>query len=41
VNRVLERHAREVAPIDSVATALQFDSWARHIARGIEVAVNR
>ncbi|HEV2721391.1 MAG TPA: 1-deoxy-D-xylulose-5-phosphate reductoisomerase [Thermoanaerobaculia bacterium] len=41
VNRVLEKHAPEVAPIDSVDDALRFDSWARHIARGIEVAVSR
>ena len=41
VNRVLDAHAPDIAPIDSVAEALQFDSWARHIARGIEVAVNR
>ncbi|HEY6137443.1 MAG TPA: 1-deoxy-D-xylulose-5-phosphate reductoisomerase [Thermoanaerobaculia bacterium] len=41
VNRVLERHAPEVAPIGSIDDALRFDSWARHIARGIEVAVSR
>jgi 1-deoxy-D-xylulose-5-phosphate reductoisomerase len=41
VNRVLERHAAEVAPIGSVDDALRFDAWARHIARGIEVAVSR
>ena len=41
VNRVLDRHAPETAPIDSVDDALRFDSWARHIARGIEVAVSR
>jgi 1-deoxy-D-xylulose-5-phosphate reductoisomerase len=41
VNRVLDAHAPDIAPIDSVAEALQFDTWARHIARGIEVAVNR
>ena len=38
VNRVLEQHAPEVAAIDSVDDALRFDAWARHIARGIEVA---
>jgi len=41
VNRVLERHAPEAAAIDSIDDALKFDAWARHIARGIEVAVNR
>lgn len=41
VNRVLERHAPEVAPIGSIDDALRFDAWARHIARGIEVAVSR
>jgi 1-deoxy-D-xylulose-5-phosphate reductoisomerase len=41
VNRVLDRHAAEVAPIGSVDDALRFDAWARHIARGIEVAVSR
>src|SRR5689334_11757611 len=41
VSRVLDRHAPETAPIDSVDDALRFDSWARHIARGIEVAVSR
>src|SRR6184192_1253680 len=41
VNRVLEKHAREAAAIDSIDDALRYDAWARHIARGIEVAVNR
>jgi len=41
VNRVLEKHAPEAAPIDSIDDALRFDAWARHIARGIEVAVSR
>jgi len=41
VNRVLDKHAREVAAIDSVDDAMRFDAWARHIARGIEVAVSR
>jgi 1-deoxy-D-xylulose-5-phosphate reductoisomerase len=41
VNRVLERHAPEVAPVGSIDDALRFDAWARHIARGIEVAVSR
>ena len=37
----LEQHAPEVAAIGSVDDALRFDAWARHIARGIEVAVSR
>jgi 1-deoxy-D-xylulose-5-phosphate reductoisomerase len=41
VNRVLEQHAPEAAAIDSIDDALRFDAWARHIARGIEVAVRR
>jgi 1-deoxy-D-xylulose-5-phosphate reductoisomerase len=41
VNRVLEKHAPEAAAIDSIDDALRFDAWARHIARGIEVAVSR
>jgi len=41
VNRVLEKHAREAAAIDSIDDALRYDAWARHIARGIEVAVSR
>ena len=41
VNRVLERHVPEVAPVGSIDDALRFDAWARHIARGIEVAVSR
>jgi 1-deoxy-D-xylulose-5-phosphate reductoisomerase len=41
VNRVLEKHAAEAAAIGSIDDALKFDAWARHIARGIEVAVSR
>ncbi len=41
VNRVLEKHASEAAAIDSIDDALRYDAWARHIARGIEVAVSR
>src|SRR5438874_4400634 len=41
VNRVLDKHAPEAAAIDSIDDALRYDAWARHIARGIEVAVNR
>jgi 1-deoxy-D-xylulose-5-phosphate reductoisomerase len=41
VNRVLDMHASEAAAIDSIDDALKFDAWARHIARGIEVAVSR
>jgi 1-deoxy-D-xylulose-5-phosphate reductoisomerase len=41
VNRVLEKHALEAAAIDSIDDALRYDAWARHIARGIEVAVSR
>src|SRR5438477_13153377 len=41
VNRVLETHVPEAAAIDSIDDALRYDAWARHIARGIEVAVNR
>jgi 1-deoxy-D-xylulose-5-phosphate reductoisomerase len=41
VNRVLEKHAPEAAAIDSIDDALRYDAWARHIARGIEVAVSR
>src|SRR5438067_7852819 len=41
VSRVLEKHAPEAAAVDSIDDALKFDAWARHIARGIEVAVSR
>jgi 1-deoxy-D-xylulose-5-phosphate reductoisomerase len=41
VNRVLDKHASEAAAIDSIDDALRYDAWARHIARGIEVAVSR
>ena len=41
VNRVLERHAGQVAAIASVEDALRWDAWARNEARGIDVAVRR
>ena len=41
VNRVLDKHASKAAAIDSIDDALRYDAWARHIARGIEVAVSR
>ncbi|MCU1228922.1 MAG: 1-deoxy-D-xylulose-5-phosphate reductoisomerase [Acidobacteria bacterium] len=41
VSRVLDRHAGNVAPIDSVGDALAWDGWARNEARGIDVAVAR
>jgi 1-deoxy-D-xylulose-5-phosphate reductoisomerase len=39
VKRVLDRHAGNVSAISSVEEALEWDSWARNEARGIEVAV--
>jgi len=41
VSRVLERHAGNVAAIESVDDALQWDAWARNEARGTGVAVRR
>ncbi|MFZ2491263.1 MAG: 1-deoxy-D-xylulose-5-phosphate reductoisomerase [Thermoanaerobaculia bacterium] len=41
VSRVMERHAGEVSEIRSVEDALHWDGWARHQARGIDVAVAR
>jgi len=41
VSRVLDRHAGNVAAIDSVDDALQWDAWSRNEARGIDVAVRR
>jgi len=41
VGRVLERHAGNVSPINSVEDALHWDGWARNEARGIDVAVRR
>ncbi len=41
VRRVLDRHAGNVSAIGSVSEALEWDSWARHEARGIDVAVGR
>ncbi len=38
VSRVLERHAGNVQPIQSVEEALHWDGWAREEARGIDVA---
>jgi len=39
VSRVLDRHAGNVAPIESVDDALHWDAWARNEARGTAVAV--
>lgn len=39
VSRVLDRHAGNVSPINSVEDALGWDAWARNEARGIDVAV--
>ncbi|HSP35760.1 MAG TPA: 1-deoxy-D-xylulose-5-phosphate reductoisomerase [Thermoanaerobaculia bacterium] len=41
VSRVLERHAGNVSPIETVEDALHWDGWARNEARGIDVAVRR
>jgi 1-deoxy-D-xylulose-5-phosphate reductoisomerase len=41
VRRVLDRHAREIAPIQSVEDALDWDTWARNAARGIDVALTQ
>jgi 1-deoxy-D-xylulose-5-phosphate reductoisomerase len=41
VSRVLDRHAGNVAAIDSVDDALHWDAWARNEARGTDVAVSR
>jgi 1-deoxy-D-xylulose-5-phosphate reductoisomerase len=41
VNRVLDRHARAAAPIETIEDALQWDRWARNEARGIDVAISR
>ncbi|HYI11297.1 MAG TPA: 1-deoxy-D-xylulose-5-phosphate reductoisomerase [Thermoanaerobaculia bacterium] len=41
VRQVLERHAGHVSAIRSVGEALEWDSWARHEARGTCVAVGR
>ena len=41
VGRVLDRHAGNVAAIDSVEDALHWDAWARNEARGTGVAVRR
>src|SRR5687768_713982 len=41
VNRVLDRHAGQTAPIGSVEDALHWDGWARNEARGIDVALSR
>ena len=41
VGRVLERHAGNVSPIQTVEDALHWDAWARNEARGIDVAVRR
>jgi 1-deoxy-D-xylulose-5-phosphate reductoisomerase len=41
VNRVLDRHARGAAPIETIEDALQWDRWARNEARGIDVALTR
>jgi 1-deoxy-D-xylulose-5-phosphate reductoisomerase len=41
VNRVLDRHARAAAPIETIEDALQWDRWARNEARGIDVAMSR
>jgi 1-deoxy-D-xylulose-5-phosphate reductoisomerase len=41
VSRVLDRHAGNVAAIDSVDDALHWDAWSRNEARGIDVAVRR
>jgi 1-deoxy-D-xylulose-5-phosphate reductoisomerase len=41
VRRVLDRHAGNVSAIGSVSDALEWDSWARHEARGTDVAVGR
>jgi 1-deoxy-D-xylulose-5-phosphate reductoisomerase len=38
VSRVLDRHAGQIAPIDSLDDALAWDEWARNEARGIDVA---
>jgi hypothetical protein len=38
---VLEHHAGHVSAIRSVEEALEWDSWARHEARGTYVAVGR
>jgi 1-deoxy-D-xylulose-5-phosphate reductoisomerase len=41
VSRVLDRHARAAAPIETIEDALQWDRWARNEARGIDVALTR
>ena len=41
VSRVLDRHAGNVSPINSVDDALGWDAWARNEARGIDVAIRR
>jgi 1-deoxy-D-xylulose-5-phosphate reductoisomerase len=41
VSRVLDRHARAAAPIETIEDALQWDCWARNEARGIDVAMTR
>jgi 1-deoxy-D-xylulose-5-phosphate reductoisomerase len=41
VSRVLDRHAGNVSPINTVEDALHWDWWARNEARGIDVAVRR
>lgn len=41
VSRIVERHARDVAPIESVDDALHWDGWARNEARRIDVGVGR
>ena len=41
VSRVLDRHARDAAPIETIEDALQWDRWARNEARGIDVALTR
>jgi 1-deoxy-D-xylulose-5-phosphate reductoisomerase len=41
VSRVLDRHAGNISPINTVEDALHWDAWARNEARGIDVAVRR
>jgi len=41
VGRVMDKHAAEVRTVTSLEEALQWDSWARNEARGIDVAIAR
>ena len=41
VRRVLEKHAPQAGRVESIADALQWDTWARNEARGIDVALTR